>query len=540
MDIAICPSHDSTVTVFDDSGLKYFFKTERYTRKKRDMYNPVSEKVLEKLFKNLSLIITNKYYREPDNFSNSKTAHYNHHHKMHAACAFYNSGFENSLVMVIDRNGAQVQEEYIREVTKCVRECETVFIASYPNKFEVLDRYFWGYPSIKIKLDDRVYKSDNFMSVTKIYETATVLIGENLLENGKTMGLSAYGRDLPFVNFFDNGVPNQHLFKTKIFDTPGTTNQNGEKLLFKEFSYDLVGKMTQQNYQLYADYAFQVQKQTQEEIARRVDYYVNKTGIKKVCIVGGYGLNVVTNGYLVKMFPDVEFFFEPLADDSGVALGLSYLIYRNKTLDNTITPLKNTFFHGTGQDTSEEQDKYGHTCTIKDIVKLIREQKTVAVYNGMAEAGPRALGHRSILFDATNPNAKAIVNRVKKREWYRPFAAMVLEEDFGNYFETMGLKNAEFMTISFAVKDRNKIPGVTHVDGSCRAQTVNKSISHIFDLLTELKLQTGTSVLLNTSLNLAGEPLVETVNEAIKTFYNSELDALWFPSVNKVLLKTND
>ena len=172
----------------------------------------------------------------------------------------------------------------------------------------------------------------------------------------------------------------------------------------------------------------------------------------------------------------------------------------------------------------------------EDIANLLSEQKIVAVYNGLAEAGQRALGNRSILFDARNKEAKNIVNSVKNREWYRPFAGAVLKEDFTECFDTYGLTESPFMTLSFPVTTCD-IPGVTHVDNTCRVQTVDNSIPHLYNLLTEFKQITGCSVLLNTSFNLAGEPLVETINEAIETFNNSKIDVLWFPELNKMIRK---
>jgi carbamoyltransferase len=167
------------------------------------------------------------------------------------------------------------------------------------------------------------------------------------------------------------------------------------------------------------------------------------------------------------------------------------------------------------------------------------EQKIVAVFTGMSEAGPRALGHRSILFDARNSEAKRIVNSVKNREWYRPFAGVVLEEDFDKYFHNKGLQNSKLMTISFDTKLPQLIPGVTHVDNSCRVQTVSEDIPHLHKLLTAFKHNTNCSVLLNTSFNLAGQPLIETQQQAIHTFYQSKIDILWFPEINKYLKKPN-
>jgi carbamoyltransferase len=149
---------------------------------------------------------------------------------------------------------------------------------------------------------------------------------------------------------------------------------------------------------------------------------------------------------------------------------------------------------------------------------------------------PRALGNRSILFDPRNKDAKKIINKVKRREWYRPFAVSILESFFTSYFVTHKLKKAPFMTLSFQVKN-NKIPGVVHVDNSCRVQTVSKEDGYFFDLLKEFNLITKIPALLNTSFNLAGEPLIETPKQAINCFYKSGIDILWFPEIKKGLIK---
>jgi carbamoyltransferase len=164
------------------------------------------------------------------------------------------------------------------------------------------------------------------------------------------------------------------------------------------------------------------------------------------------------------------------------------------------------------------------------------DQKSVAVYYGKSEAGPRALGHRSILFDARNPNAKDLVNRVKNREWYRPFAAICLREDAEKYFELNDYENSKFMTVNFDAKSiaKEEIPGVLHVDNTSRIQLIEDESEPCHQLLVELKKRTGVGVLLNTSFNLAGKPLVETPEDAIWTLNNSPLDAVWFPSIETI------
>ena len=172
---------------------------------------------------------------------------------------------------------------------------------------------------------------------------------------------------------------------------------------------------------------------------------------------------------------------------------------------------------------------------IDDIVKLLIDQKSVAIFDGAPEAGPRALGHRSILFDARNPNSKDIVNKIKKREWYRPFACIVLEEDADTYFDMGRIESSPFMTICFPVREKyvRIIPGITHVDNTCRIQTVRNG--YLYCLLKEFKKLTGHGILLNTSLNLAGQPLVEAPMDAVKILNNSSLDYLWFEETQQLL-----
>jgi carbamoyltransferase len=177
---------------------------------------------------------------------------------------------------------------------------------------------------------------------------------------------------------------------------------------------------------LYADYAYQVQKQTQNVVLELVKKFVEKTGIQNVCFSGGYALNVVTNGFLVKNLPNVNFYFEPLSDDSGNSIGSAMFIYRNETKDKKIHKLEHTFFNNIKHNISLK----GETVDEKKISKFLSEDKIVAVFNEQAETGPRSLGNRSILFSAKNKFAKEIINEIKNREWYRPFACSILKTIF--------------------------------------------------------------------------------------------------------------
>jgi len=168
----------------------------------------------------------------------------------------------------------------------------------------------------------------------------------------------------------------------------------------------------------------------------------------------------------------------------------------------------------------------------EEVVSLLIKQEIVAILQGPSEYGPRALGHRSILFDPRNPDGKNIVNKVKKREWYRPFAGTIMLEHVHDYFEMLTIKESPWM--SFAVKAKQKaideVPAIIHVDNTCRIQTVTKEQNkHYYELIECFYKKTGTPILFNTSFNLAGDALVETLADAYDTMNRSDINYLYLP-----------
>ncbi len=174
------------------------------------------------------------------------------------------------------------------------------------------------------------------------------------------------------------------------------------------------------------------------------------------------------------------------------------------------------------------------------IADLIVNQNIVAMFQGRAEAGPRALGNRSILFDPRNPDGKEIVNRVKGREWFRPFAGSMLAEHADEWFDMRGMKESPHMmyAINVHVNKLGEIPAITHVDGTCRIQTVTpKQNKNYYNLIKAFHEKTGVPILFNTSFNLAGEPLVETIEDALNTIINSDINYLYLPDIGKIIVK---
>lgn len=548
--LGISPSHDSSVSIINDGLLEYYVKEERLTKRKRDNFPYLSlieahkflgDKKVDSCviaspcnqqgWMNSVVLFANKLFKCPIRFMGDR------HHLQHASLAFENSNYDKALVFVIDRNGSIIDD--------LMRESETVFVATKrPYSFDVIHQNFWAFNigqdrsnNIKESIDRLKqlnpyanYTCNSCYNITKVYESATTLISQDALENGKTMGLSSYGNDTNYPNLFlDSGIPIDTYFshiKKDFSEEPASV----VNLELDEYT---TSEVTPDNYRLYADYAYTVQKQTQREACKLIQKYVDQTGIKNVVVTGGYGLNIVSNSYYVENIPGVDFYFEPLADDSGNSIGAAMYTYKTLSNDSDNYSLSDTFYHGVHHSLD---DVVGLSVTVEDVADIILKQQSVGVYYGLSESGPRALGHRSILFDATNKDAKDIVNQIKKREWYRPFAAVCLEEDAHKYFDMIGLSGNKYMTNSFRVREeyRDMLSGVVHVDGTCRVQTINED-SILYDLVCMVKEKNNVGILLNTSFNLAGKPLVETPYDAIETLNNSSLNNVWFVEKNIIV-----
>lgn len=167
----------------------------------------------------------------------------------------------------------------------------------------------------------------------------------------------------------------------------------------------------------------------------------------------------------------------------------------------------------------------------KSIAKLLFKNNIVGIYQGRSEAGPRALGNRSLLMSPIRKENRDLMNKFKGREMFRPLAASILQQEANKWFDMLGMKESPYMTFSFkCIKNKNKIPSVIHKDGSCRIQTVNKKQNKYFYKIIESFYKiTDVPMLLNTSFNLAGDSLVETPEDAMNTFKKSELKYLFFP-----------
>ena len=489
------------------------------------------------------------------------------HHKLHAACAFYRSGFEDAVAVIVDGAGTFIPMN-IKGEEMVVWETETIFDCSYEEGFTTKYKHIGTrgpMPGMIIRdFPSDYYKEFNAdgtpktheMIITdkggivKAYEAVTRYCGFEPIEAGKTMGLFPYGQ------------PNDKI--PPIFDETTyypTTNRNlivptypnaavVNDFLYEELEDNRASDLTK--LQNRRDLAYAVQTETQQQVLDLIFKAVKMTGNKNVVLSGGYGLNCVANyWYLDKLKEEgINLYVEPVSSDAGTAIGAAMMFYKERYKDTTRLPRTDNLYLGpvynyTNSDVLNVAADYNaeiSDATHETLVDLITSKNIVAVYQGQSENGPRALGNRSLVFDPTFEDGKDFVNMVKRREYFRPFAGSILEEDVHEWFDLKGMESSPTMMYAVHCKEgiAEKIPSIIHVDGSCRIQTVNREQNpHYYDIIKAFKERTGVPIVFNTSFNLGGEPLVETLEDALWTLQQSDIEYLYLPEFGKLLTIKN-
>ena len=278
----------------------------------------------------------------------------------------------------------------------------------------------------------------------------------------------------------------------------------------------------------HVDKCSEVQRSTQEEVISLIQNSIQKYDTKNIVLSGGYGLNCVANYEYLKNFPDYNFYIDPVCFDAGISIGQAY--YHAKSPK----PMQN-FYVGLSEKRYNLDGLNHRRVSYSDVADLLCDGEVVAMFQGRSEAGQRALGNRSLLFDPRVKNGRDIVNQIKQRESFRPFAGTILLEDVDEWFDIRGLKECEYM--QYAVKAKKSgIDAVIHIDNTCRVQTITKRQNkHFYNLIKAFKQKTKVPILLNTSFNLGGEPLVETFDDAIRTLNKSNINHLYLPEIGKII-----
>jgi len=442
-----------------------------------------------------------KYYEVKQLCNGKGRVHFVDHHYCHAASTYFVSPFEEAVILTMDKRGEGIS---------------TTMGIGRGNKIT------------------RIGCVKNPHSLGTLYEAITKHLGFKEGDEYKVMGLASFGkptyietfrdmiRPLPEGRFkFDYSYfiyPDQGFLSKKATEIIGPKREKGQKINER-----------------HANIASSLQKVTEEIVFHIADYLYEKTGLTNLCIAGGVGLNCAINGKLSLHSKFKNIYVQPAAGDAGTALGSALFI--NHMILNQ--PRGDVMDHPYwGQDYSDHEilqaleiSKLQYeklTDVPKTTAQLIANGHIVGWFQGRFEWGPRALGSRSILADPTRPEMKDLINKyVKFREEFRPFAPSVLEEQAHEYFECNGA--SPFMLFVYPVKPSKQkiLPAVTHVDGTARVHTVNKMTNPLYyRLIEEFYKLKGVPVILNTSFNVQGEPIVNTPHEAIRCFSSCGLDYL--------------
>lgn len=592
----IARGHNAGVCLLKDGEIVFSIEEERLTRHKYDG-GPLASivKLLEYTDKIDYLVIS---HTQPDesriDFTGEKTYNslarklgliqndnqviemWDNHHRNHAACAFYRSGFDSANVIIVDGAGTFVQ----RQDRETMWEVESIYEASYPAIFKETYKHFGGrgpWKTEQYETEGCEVLINDRAGIVKAYEAVTQFCGWAPIEAGKTMGLFPYGepnkapkifnefgvnRDVIIPTYPNGSVVDEDNYpqlKDSKYDVQArsrTVNQNSPQHELRALEEYYKESLTEDVTLLESrrNMAYNIQTESQAEVLKLIHKAIEKNGNKNIVISGGYGLNCVANyWYLDKLPEGTKLFVEPISNDAGTAIGAALLAYYNISGDNEVRQRNETLYLGPIQEITPEKVietamKYNGTVyenvDYERVINTIRDKNIVALFQERCENGPRALGNRTLMYDATDPNGKDFVNLIKKREYFRPFAASVLQDDVHEWFDLRGMEDSPSMMYAVNCQPgvKEKIPAVIHVDGTCRIQTVTEEQNpHWYNLIKEFKNQTGVPALFNTSFNLGGEPLVETIDDAMRTLYNSGINYIYFPAVQIMIeIKHND
>lgn len=537
--------HDSSAAILHNGTVEIAIEEERLTRVRHCIYydnkkynlkseaeyfdsnfiNPPMKSVIEKMTR------FTKYFKQKDkditidkmdmvigsNIIGTRTPIDSYlnigHHLAHAAHAFYTSPYSDGAVLVIDGSGD-----------------------SWGNQFETISLYsaYGGRLRLLEKITGKVNHSTNTIialsnSIGVLYQNAAALCGFGPFGAGKLMGLASYGKPKYTKEFIKFCRKKDTYYK---IDNVG---------LYRYIKQTINREGGQQNI---ADVASSVQ----EIINELVLFYAKRirkiTGHENLCYAGGVALNAIANTKILEKAGFKRVYIPSAPGDNGVSIGAAlygyYQIIGNQRIAPPDVPSVYLGYKYSDKEIKQAINKYRKFIYIeklsddsasKTIAKLLAKDNIVAWFQGASEFGPRALGHRSILASPLRINSRDCLNKIKNRESFRPVAPVVTVNDLGNYFYCSKKAIAEslpymlFVSSPLNEETARKIPAVIHIDNTARLQVVSKNQNpQLFALLKEFAKISDVPVLINTSFNIAGEPIVETPADAIKTFIKSTID----------------
>ncbi len=431
---------------------------------------------------------------------------FSEHHESHAASAFYCSPFEEAAILTLDGGGewATAAKGFGRG-----EEITLTHEIHFPHSLGLLYTAFTYYLGFKVNSGEY-----------------------------KVMGLAPYGKPEYFDLIMDRliDVKADGSFKLNM-DYFAYTHKL--TMINKKFN-DLFGAppRTPETWlnEREFDIAASIQKVTEEVVLRLCRSLHAETGLDNLCLAGGVALNCVANGKIIKQTPFKDIYVQPAAGDAGGALGVAQLIWHRYLGRERKHPLPDAYL---GPEYSNEEIKaflaekgvpyreLDPETLVSDVARLIDEKNVIGWFQGRMEFGPRALGGRSILGDARDPEMRNIVNRrIKFREGFRPFAPTVTLEGCSEWFE-LDQPSPYMLLVADVREGKRVIPSVTHVDNSARIQTISEAENPLYHrLLKAFEARTGVPVIINTSFNVRGEPIVRTPADAYLCFMRTDMDYL--------------
>ena len=433
------------------------------------------------------------------------------HHMSHAAHTFFTSPFDEAAILTVDGVGEW---------------STTTFGTGKDTDIKLINDLRWPH------------------SVGLFYSAFTYFLGFKVNEGEyKLMGLSSYGKP----KYYDK-------IMSELIDVK---NDGSIHLNMKYFAFTYDKYMTNQNFsdvfgipprkhdekveQIHYDIGASAQLVLEDILLKMVNHVYNKTKMKNLCLGGGVALNGVANYRILKEGPFENLHIPPSPGDAGSAVGCAQYLYhchaKNKrVVEESTERITNNIYVGPEYSNDEiksflDKNKISYDFLereqlLKNSAKLIAEGNIVGWYQGKMEWGPRALGNRSILADPRDEKMKDVLNeKIKHRESFRPFAPSILDDYVSEYFDMD--RPSPYMLFVAKVKKPDKIPAVTHIDGTGRLQSVSKEVNPLYyDLINEFYKLTDIPVIINTSMNVMGEPIVNTPEHAYNMILKTDMDYL--------------
>ena len=554
-----CFYHDASATLLKDGKVLAAAEEERFTRKKHDISFPLnavnyclkSQNIsiqdvafigfYEKPFIKFERILAQHIQKFPFSYKTflstmpswfnekfrviklirkklkyKKTIFFVEHHLAHAASSFFPSPFEKAAILTVDGVGEWTTTSYGKgEDSHIILEKEIKFPSSLGLLYSAITAYLgFSVNNSEYKVMGLSPYGDMNKKTNPYYEKLKKVV--DIKEDGSYRFDMSY-----FIYHYKNKMPSKKL--CELLDGP-------------------IRKPESEIEQRHKDIAAALQLIFEEIMNKMLNHLYSKTKYPNLVIAGGCALNSVYNGKILKNTPFKKIWIQPNSSDGGTSMGAAFYVYHS-ILNNPRKEVMSTAYLGPEFSNTQIQNfldsssiKYckftSRKALLKEISGLIHNDKVIGWFQGRMEWGPRALGARSILSNASNPKMKEILNlKVKHREKFRPFAPVVCVDDASKYFDCDKPipEPTDFMLMVYPIKKQwhSKIPSVTHVDGSGRLQTIRRNQNPLYyDLIKEFGKISGIPILINTSFNIRGEPIVCTPSDAYKCMMGTGIDYL--------------